>query len=105
LGSDKGHCAMWVRSEENNASSSKDNLLFDFIRCWKLSTTELAPVLSMDVNTQEEYLSLSCKNNNIYLVNIKSIGLNESMEKEVKIDQVSKGFHSGGITSMDIAVQ
>jgi len=31
LGSDKGHIAMWVRSEENNQSTNKENQIFDFI--------------------------------------------------------------------------
>ena len=58
----------------------------------------------MDVNISEEYLATSCRNNNIYITHIKSIGLNESMDKDVKVDQVAKGFHSGPITTMDIAV-
>lgn len=40
----------------------------------------------MDINSSEEYIATSCRNNNIYIVHVKSIGLNESMDKEVKVD-------------------
>lgn len=40
----------------------------------------------MDINSTEEYIAAACWNNNIYITHIKSIGLNESMDKEVKID-------------------
>lgn len=59
----------------------------------------------MDVNSSEEYIAASCWNNNVYIVHVKSVGLNESMDKEVKVDQLAKGFHSGPITAMDVAVQ
>jgi len=78
--------AMWVRCEENNQSANKENQLFDFIWCWRISNFELAPIISMDINSSEEYISTSCRNNNIYIVHVKSIGLNESMDKEVKVD-------------------
>lgn len=65
----------------------------------------MAGVISLDVNMTEEYIAAACKNNNVYITHIKSIGLNEAMDKEVKIDQVAKGFHSGSITVIDCAVQ
>ena len=43
-------------------------------------------------------------NNNIALVNIKSVGLNEDTEREIKFDLMCKGFHSDGIDSIDVAV-
>lgn len=64
----------------------------------------MAGVISLDVNMTEEYIAAACKNNNVYITHIKSIGLNEAMDKEVKIDQVAKGFHSGSITVIDCAV-
>lgn len=96
--------AMWVRCEENNQSTNKENQLFDFIWCWRISEFTLAPIISIDVNLSEEYLATSTRNNNIYIVHVKSIGLNEQMDKEVKVDQLAKGFHSGPITTLDIAV-
>lgn len=60
LASDKGHMAMWVRCEENNQSTNKENQLFDFIRCWRVSKFELAPIISMDINLSEEFLATSC---------------------------------------------
>lgn len=59
----------------------------------------------MAVSLSEEHLALACKNNNIGLVNIKSIGLNEDTNKAVKFEKVCRGFHSGSVTSMDIAIQ
>jgi len=105
LGSDKGHIAMWVRSEENNQSTNKENQIFDFIRAWKITSLELAPIICLDVNSTEEYIVAGCKNNNIYINFIKTVGLNEAMDKDVKVNQVAKGFHSGAITTIDIAVQ
>lgn len=78
LASDKGHVAMWVWSEENNHSTTKENQIFDFIWSWQLSKIELAPVISMDINISEEYIASACRNNNIYITHIKSIGLNEA---------------------------
>jgi len=46
----------------------------------------MAGVISLDVNMTEEYIAAACKNNNVYITHIKSIGLNEAMDKEVKID-------------------
>lgn len=107
--SDRGHMAMWVRAEENNSSQSKDTARFDFIRDWqffKHESIEPSPIISLDISPNgEEQITAACKNNNIYLVNMKSIGLNEQMDKEVIIDQLAKGFHSGPITAMDVAVQ
>lgn len=96
---------MWVRCEENNQSTNKENQIFDFIRSWRLSSFEIASVISLDVNATEDYIAASCRNNNIYITHIKSIGLNESMDKEVKVDQIAKGFHSGPVTTIDIATQ
>lgn len=50
-------------------------------------------------------LAVACKNNNIGLVNIKSIGLNENLASEIKFDLVCRGFHSGSINAIDIAIQ
>jgi len=47
---------------------------------------------------------VSLYNNNIGIVSIKSIGLNEDIEREVKFDLVNRGFHSEGIDSIDVAV-
>ena len=47
----------------------------------------------------------SLTNNNIGIVNLKSVGLNEDTEREIKFDLVCRGFHSMGIDSMDVAVQ
>jgi len=98
IGSDDGMMALWVRSEENNKSNTQDNQLYDFIRRWSPVVTKGTKIISMDVNTSEEYISAACQNNNIALVNIKSIGLNESLVREVKVDLVSRGFHSGPIS-------
>lgn len=59
----------------------------------------------MDINISEEYVSAACSNNNIALISTKSIGLNDNLSREVKVDLVSKGFHSGAISCIDVAVQ
>lgn len=105
VASDNGVMALWVRSEENNQSTNKENQLYDFIRRWSPVVTKGVKIISMDVNTSEEYIIVALQNNNIALVNIKSIGLNDNMTREVKVDLVWRGFHSGPITCIDIAVQ
>lgn len=59
----------------------------------------------MSVSSGDEYLSLSLSNNNIGLVHLKTLGLNEDVTREVKFDLVCRGFHSGAIDSIDIAIQ
>ena len=58
----------------------------------------------MSVSSGDEYLSLSLSNNNIGLVHLKTLGLNEDVTREVKFDLVCRGFHSGAIDSIDIAI-
>jgi hypothetical protein len=43
-------------------------------------------------------------NNNIGQVNIKSIGLNEEQRGEIDFKLLCKGFHSGAISQIDVAV-
>lgn len=105
IASDDGIMALWVRSEENNHSSNQENQVYDFIRSWSPVVTKGIKIISLDVNTSEEYVAAALQNNNIALVNIKSIGLNDTMNKDVKVDLVCRGFHSGPITCIDIAVQ
>lgn len=103
ISSDSGYMALWVRSEENNSTSGKQ--AFDFIRRWQPPATKDLKILSLDCSPNEDYLAISQENNNIGIVQTKSIGLNEDLNKEIKFDLVCKGFHSGQISSMDIAVQ
>lgn len=58
----------------------------------------------MAVSPGDEFLAVASKNNNIGIISIKSIGLNEDLNKEIKFDLVCRGFHSGSITSIDIAI-
>ena len=58
----------------------------------------------MSINVLEDTLAVSLENNNIGLLNIKSVGLNDETTKEIKFELVCKGFHSGPITSMDVAI-
>lgn len=102
VASDNGYMALWVRSEENNSTSGKQT--FDFIRKWKKDATKNVKILSLDVAPSEDYIAISLENNNIGIVLTKSIGLNEDPNKEIKFDLVCKGFHSGQISSIDIAV-
>ena len=58
----------------------------------------------MAVSPGEDTLAVACKNNNIGLIQIKSIGLNEDLTKEIKFDLVCRGFHSGSICAIDVAI-
>lgn len=62
----------------------------------------------MAVSPGDEYLSVACKNNNIGVIPIKSIGLNDESssrkDKDIKFDLVCRGFHSASISSIDIAI-
>ena len=95
--------AMWVRSEDNNSTSGKQP--YDFIRKWSPICTKNQQVLGSSVNSNEENMVVSLENNNIGIINVKSVGLNEDTEREIKVDLVCRGFHSEGIDSMDVAVQ
>lgn len=103
VGSNLGELAMWVRSEENNATSGKES--YDFIRRVTPAATKNIRVVGMTLNVIEDTLAVALENNNIGLVSIKSLGLNDDITKEVKFELVCKGFHSGAITSIDVAVQ
>jgi hypothetical protein len=93
--------AMWVRSEENNSTSGKQ--LYDFIRKWTPPITKGHCILGSTVSTDNEKLAVALQNNNIAVVELRSVGLNEDTEREIKSELVCKGFHSGGITSIDVA--
>lgn len=95
--------ALWVRHEENNSPSGKQ--AYDFIRKWQPGATKGVKILSLDCAPSEDCLAISMENNNIGIIEIKSIGLNEDLNKEIKFDLVCKGFHAGQISSIDVAVQ
>jgi len=103
VASDNGHMAMWVRSDENNSTSGKQ--AFDFIRKWCPASTKGIKILGMSVSPGEDFLAVSLANNNIGLLHIKTLGLNEDINRDIKFDLVCRGFHSGSIDSVDIAVQ
>jgi hypothetical protein len=102
VGSSIGEIALWVRSEENNATSGKD--AYDFIRKISPTATKNTKVLGMSLSLLEDTLAVALDNNNIGLLQIKSLGLNEDVNSEVKFELVCKGFHSGAITTIDVAV-
>jgi hypothetical protein len=58
----------------------------------------------MVVSPSEDNLYLACKNNNIVKIDIKSIGLNEDHVPVVSHEKLCKGFHSGAVTSIDVAI-
>ena len=108
VASENGTMALWVRSDENNAATSgagKDSQLYDFIRKWQPPATKGTRIISMCISPTEEYVAAACKNNDVALVHVKSVGLNEDQSKDVKVDLMCRGFHSGPITRMDVAVQ
>lgn len=103
VGSNIGELAMWVRSEENNQTSGKD--AYDFIRKVSPAATKNTKVVGMSLNLLEDTLAVGLENNNIGMLSIKSIGLNDDTTKEIKFELACKGFHSGAISSMDVAAQ
>ena len=102
ISSNKGDMAMWVRSEDNNSTSGKQP--YDFIRRWSPQCTKNLYIFGSSVSANEENVVVSLTNNNIGIVNLKSVGLNEDTEREIKFDLVCRGFHSMGIDSIDVAV-
>lgn len=98
-----GEMALWVRGEENNSTPGK--FLYDFIRKWLPVSTKGQCILGCSVGNNEEYLAVCMDNNNIGLLNIKSIGLNEDLNREIQFNLILKGFHSKSISTMDVAVQ
>lgn len=103
LCSNTGEMALWVRSDENNSTSGKNH--YDFIRKWQPASTKSRHILGCSVGNGEEYLAICMDNNNIGLLNIKSIGLNEDLNREIVFNLILKGFHSSAITCIDVAVQ
>lgn len=61
--------------------------------------------MSLDITPNEEFIAVSLETNNLGIINTKSIGLNEDLNKEIKFSLICKGFHSGAISTIDIAVQ
>lgn len=103
VASDTGHLAVWIRSEENNSTSGKQ--AYDFIRRWQHPSTRGVKILGLTISPGEEFLGVALGNNNIGLVHIKTLGLNEDTSREIKFDLVCRGFHSGPIDTIDIAIQ
>ena len=103
IAGEKGAMVLWVRSEENNATSEKQ--LYDFIRKWTPLACKDLRILGLDLSPSEETISISLENNNIGSIVTRSIGLNEDTEKEIIFDLLSRGFHSGSISSIDVATQ
>lgn len=94
---------MWVRSDENNSTSGKQ--AYDFIRKWCPASTKGVKILGMSVSPGEEFLAIACSNNNVGLTHIKTLGLNEDVTRDISFDLISRGFHSGSIDCLDIAIQ
>lgn len=59
----------------------------------------------MTLNSTEETLAVAMQNNNIGIVNVKSIWQSDNLNNEVKFDLVCRGFHNGSITGLDVAIQ
>ena len=79
--SDRGMIALWVKSEENNATSEKE--AYDFIRKWQSPACANILPISIDLNPTEEYAIIALENNNLGKLSIKSIGLNEDLTKPI----------------------
>lgn len=93
-----------MRQEENgNSKGGRDP--YDFIRRFDPAAIRGLKVCSLSVSPCEDSLAIGCKNNNITMISIKSIGLNEEPQPEVTSTQVCSGFHSGAISQIDVAVQ
>ena len=75
VASDSGLVALWVKSEENQNSNGKD--YYDFIRRCDCKGLQNVKITSMAISPSEEHLALACKNNNIGIIHLKSLGLNE----------------------------
>ena len=59
----------------------------------------------MDLNNTEETLAVAMQNNNIGIINVKSIWQSDGHNNEVKFNLICRGFHNGSITGLDVAIQ
>ena len=57
IAGDKGSMVLWVKSEENDATSEKQ--AFDFIRKWTPLACKDINILSLDLSPSEEVLAFS----------------------------------------------
>ena len=73
--------ALWVKSEEINATSEKQ--AYDFIRKWQSPACANILPISIDLNSSEDYIIIALENNNIGKLSIKSVGLNEDLTKPI----------------------
>ena len=71
IGSNEGEMAMWLREEVNPSSTNKDP--YDFIARWQPPATKRQQILGIALSSNEETLAVAMSNNNIGLVNTKSI--------------------------------
>jgi hypothetical protein len=65
---------MWINSDVNNATTGK--YLYDHIRSWQPAACRFE-ILGLTIDPKQEHLAVCMANNNIGIVDIKSIGLNE----------------------------
>jgi len=72
--------ALWVRSEENNSTSGKE--FYDFIRRWQPIATKNHSILCCSI-ANDELVACCLDNNNIGILQMKSIGLNEDLQREI----------------------
>ena len=61
-------------------------------------------ILGMALNNTEETLAVAMQNNNIGIVNVKSIWQSDAHNNEVKFELICRGFHNGSITGLDVAI-
>jgi hypothetical protein len=102
IGSNEGEMAMWLRSDQNPASTGKDP--YDCVKKWQPAETKKNQILSLAINVSEEYLAVALDNNSIGLILTKTINMTEHRNTEVKFDLICRGFHTGAITGLDVAV-
>ena len=103
LGSNDGDMALWLRQDQNPASTGK--YPYDFIKKWQPVAAKKNVILALSISPKEEYLTVALQNNSIGIIPTKSIGLTEQKHTDVKFDLLSRGFHKGSITGLDVAVQ
>jgi WD40 repeat protein len=95
---------MWVRQEENS-NSKGGREPYDFIRRFDPDPIKGLKITALSISPSEDSLAVATRNNNITLINVKSIGLNEEPKPQIQCINVCSGFHSGAISQIDVAVQ
>jgi hypothetical protein len=103
LGSDEGTISLWERTEIHDISAGEEEM-FSHPRSW--GTGKKHGVVSLTLNSSEDTLGISLKNNDVGTCSLSYAYSHTGTEqKDVKVSMFCSGFHYGPVTCMDVALQ